>query len=202
MSGTVEDVNAEHARQEHTSRPETNANQNSFRKLDCSPDRLPGIDSDTHELVELRQRLYDAQLADLLDKHRQEESATQYLERFLRASKGVEDAFKMLRADFEWRETNRILGLRNMQLHEVVGGAQVVELLDELLPTRAIGRDYHGRPVLYRVVSPSWSAAKFQGLGFSIISLEKWQAWIMERLLTQHERQGSSICLVDVSGLL
>ena len=142
-------------------------------------------------------------LSNLHRQHRQEEDPIRCLLRFLGACSGeVEDAMKMLRRDLQWREQMGILELRNKTINDVVGDAGAVEVIDELLPTKFLGRDFQGRPVLYRKLSPAWTAAKCcnQDMRFNISKFQEWQAWIMERMLDQLNRQGCCVCIVDVSG--
>jgi hypothetical protein len=224
--------------------PNEEVHQKSFSEL-ASASRCadePAVTWD--DKVEQTYRLLrSAGLHELFDKHRQEEHSERCVLRFLSASGGdVEETVKMIRLNLRWREALQVEELGRKKAEDILP-AEAVRAADELLVTKILGYDMQGRPVLYRSVSPQWTAGRCQTQGFSLMSFgesvlentleflwppqtahacrlpslltssgrlvrltsvlnlpEKWQAWIMERMLAQMNWEGSTVCILDVAG--
>ena len=235
---------AEEVHQSGNTSPNEEVHQKSFSEL-ASASRCPDELAVTwDDKVEQTYRLLrSVGLHELFDKHRQAEHSERCVIRFLSACGGdVEETVKKIRLDVRWREALQVDELGRMKAEDVLP-AEGLRAADDLLVTKLLGYDTQGRPVLYRSVSPQWTAARCQTQGFSLMSFgesvlentlealwppqiahacrlpsllsssghlvrltfvlnlpEKWQAWIMERMLAQMNWEGSTVCIFDVSG--
>eukprot|EP00960_Hanusia_phi_P067409 766621-Hanusia_phi.AAC.1 len=146
-----------------------------------------------------------ADLIPVIDKSRFTESLEAVLQRFLKARSGdVNMAFKFLKEDCEWRESNQILALRKKSMDEMlVAGRNPIlkETIITMIPQGILGRDRKGRPILYRKVTGNMNIQKLMELGYTLEEFLIYQAWMLERTVAMMNDKGQWISVMDLGDL-
>jgi len=150
----------------------------------------------------------DERLVESIERHRFGESAEALCARFARARAGsLPKALAMLRRDMERREERGFADLRAMSAAQVLslspsrdgsdGGALRDRLLGEWNPTGLLGRDYAGRPVLYR----NFSRTRLWDVPLPLSALLKYNEWVSERLAASMGDVGKWTIVIDVANM-
>ncbi|EKX41247.1 hypothetical protein GUITHDRAFT_112715 [Guillardia theta CCMP2712] len=154
---------------------------------------------------QLQQELEKQGLMDLVEKHRGAEEVPHLLNRFLVARKHkLKDAMKMIRQDLEWRETEKVLEIRNRTSREVLNAEinpQGKQLHDELFPHGFLGTCRMGRPVLYLRFGRDFDAEKLdKNAHLTHEDLARYNIWMMERVAAKMNFEGQWVVVVDLEG--
>uniref|UniRef100_A0A0G4G946 CRAL-TRIO domain-containing protein n=1 Tax=Chromera velia CCMP2878 TaxID=1169474 RepID=A0A0G4G946_9ALVE len=125
------------------------------------------------------------------------ETEEELCDRFLRArGYSVEKAFKMLKADLEWRERNGINSYRTCSAESVLGCAP--EILHKALPHGFIGRDREGRSVIYK----AFGAFHVTKMPVDAEHCVAYDTWMTERCVEMlGPSEDSFVVIIDLKGI-
>ena len=147
--------------------------------------------------VLLRMLHEDEKLLAAAEKNRCGESLEALASRFATTAATADKAFAQMRMDLEYREKHDLLALAERPARQLFPSPIAQNTYMTQLPHGLLGRDYSGRPVLYKNVGRCHFAS-LQKSGNDFATCLRYNEWLTERCSFSLEHRGQWTVIVDL----